>query len=336
MRPRKHNPEGLPPCVYLKHGAYWLVKRGVWTRLAEDRQSALVEYGRRTTGQQMTGSFPVFCDATHALYKHKWAANTVATYDQARKALNKIFANFHPEQIRRKNVKMMMDAQSQHPRLANRNLGFLRIVMRRALDLEMIEADPCAGITKLPTTARDRALTDAEYRAIRACAGERLQVIMDLCYLTGQRIGDVLAIRHEDLTDEGIRFRQQKTKARLTVAWSPGLRDAVARARSIASAGKVAGMPSGYLLRGEAAHKRHLPPRYTVVLAQWVAACEAAKVEDANLHDLRAKAASDAKRQGFDPQALLGHTDARTTRDYLRGMDNPVVQGPSFRQSSKN
>jgi integrase len=334
-RPRRLNPEGLPPCVYRKHGAYWLVKKGKWTRLGEDRQSALTAYGRLTNPIDVKGSFPAFCDATHDLYKHKWAPNTIATYDQARKALNRVFSDFHPEQIKRKHVKAMVDAQAKKPRLANRNLGFLRIVMNRALDLEMIEADPCVSIHKLPVKARDRALSDSEYIAIRACAGDRLQVIMDLCYFTGQRIGDILAVKHEDLTDEGIRFRQQKTKARLTVAWSPALRIAVERAKTLTSAGKVAAMPSGYLLRGEVAHKRHLPPRYTVVLAQWVAACALAKVENANLHDLRAKAASDAKRQGFDPQALLGHTDARTTRDYLRGMESPLVQGPGIRQSNR-
>jgi integrase len=35
-------------------------------------------------------------------------------------------------------------------------------------------------------------------------------------------------------------------------------------------------------------------------------------------HDIRAAAATEAQRQGQDPQALLGHQDAATTRRYLR------------------
>jgi hypothetical protein len=35
MRPRKSNLD-LPSCVYLKHSAYWLVKRGKWIRLTND------------------------------------------------------------------------------------------------------------------------------------------------------------------------------------------------------------------------------------------------------------------------------------------------------------
>ena len=43
-------------------------------------------------------------------------------------------------------------------------------------------------------------------------------------------------------------------------------------------------------------------------------------------HDIRAKAAADARAQGLDPSALLGHSDPRvTSRHYLRG---PAVVRP--------
>ena len=45
MRPRKTD-RHLPPCVYLRHGAYYLVRRGKWTRLAADLPDALKEYAR--------------------------------------------------------------------------------------------------------------------------------------------------------------------------------------------------------------------------------------------------------------------------------------------------
>ena len=45
MRPRKTD-RHLPPCVYLRHGAYYLVRRGKWTRLAADLPEALKEYAR--------------------------------------------------------------------------------------------------------------------------------------------------------------------------------------------------------------------------------------------------------------------------------------------------
>jgi hypothetical protein len=45
MRPRKTD-RHLPSCVYFRHGAYWLVKKGKWTRLSADLADALAEYAR--------------------------------------------------------------------------------------------------------------------------------------------------------------------------------------------------------------------------------------------------------------------------------------------------
>ena len=61
----------------------------------------------------------------------------------------------------------------------------------------------------------------------------------------------------------------------------------------------------------------------------------AAQVADARIHDIRAMAATDARAQGIDPQALLGHTDAATTRIYLRDRVVPVVAGPVMRRPKR-
>lgn len=36
------SPQVLPPCVYFKNGAYYLVKRGKWLRLSKDRDEAII------------------------------------------------------------------------------------------------------------------------------------------------------------------------------------------------------------------------------------------------------------------------------------------------------
>lgn len=333
MRRRLSNPEGLPPCVYRKHGAYWLVKGGKWTMLAKDRTEALAEYARRTSGNKAAGSFPAFCDASYEAMKGGWKPNTAATYDQARKALNKGFAEFHVEQIARRHVFAMMEALKDRPAQANRNRTFLSLVLARAVQLEIIESNPCRDVKPLSEPVRDRELSPAEFRAIYSQAGPQLQVIMDLLYLTDQRISDVLAIRLAHLTDAGIYFAPQKINKRgravrdLIVAWTPDLRAVADRAKALAKAGSVAAI-SDYLLRRDAPHQRHLPPRYNAILKAWRAACEAAGVEDANLHDIRARAATDVQAQAGNAKAILMHTSEATTRGYLRGLPAPVVNGP--------
>ena len=54
----------------------------------------------------------------------------------------------------------------------------------------------------------------------------------------------------------------------------------------------------------------------------WRAACERVGVEGVTLRDIRAKAATDASTKGYNDaqiETALVHTDAATTRDYLRG-----------------
>ena len=55
-----------------------------------------------------------------------------------------------------------------------------------------------------------------------------------------------------------------------------------------------------------------------------------AGLTDIHLHDFRAKAITDAKKQGHDPQALAGHTTETQTVRYLRNKEIPLVCGPSF------
>ncbi|KCV33991.1 site-specific recombinase, phage integrase domain protein [Bordetella bronchiseptica 00-P-2730] len=58
-------------------------------------------------------------------------------------------------------------------------------------------------------------------------------------------------------------------------------------------------------------------------------ACIQAEVPDVTLHDLRAMAGTDAESQGIDPSALLGHSDPRTTKIYLRDKRPKLVKGPT-------
>ena len=90
-----------------------------------------------------------------------------------------------------------------------------------------------------------------------------------------------------------------------------------------AAHGRVA---SAWLIKGTG----HRPMAYQPIWRDWRVACERAGVTGATIHDLRAASASEAKRQGIDAQALLGHTSARMTANYLRDHDLPIVHGPSI------
>lgn len=317
----KFNPAHPVPCVYLKHGAYWLVKKGKWTRLAAGLEDALAAYARLE--QAPKGGMADLVDRAFAHHAPGLSKSTKSQYKQAATILKRKLVQFAPEQVKGKHVAGIMDSMADSPNMANRVLTFARIVFTCAVRWQEIDSNPCIGTKRFPEKKRSRYITDAEWWAIHEQAGPRLRAIMRVEYLTGQRINDVLKIRRSQITDVGIEFKQQKTSARLVVKWSPELRLAVAEALELH--GGVSALTLFLGRDGKA-------PDYRSVLLQWHTACEAAGIKDALPNDQRAKAATDTKRQGGDATALLGHTSAAMTDRYLRDRETPEVTGPTLRQ----
>lgn len=311
----------LPPCVYLSHGGYYLVRKGVWEPLGRDKAHALAEYARKVADAPQ-GSMGELIERVLAHIAPKKSATTNKQYRQLGDKLKKILAEFSPEQVQGKHIAAIKVKYASTPFYANRLVSVLRMVFSYAVEWQLVGANPAIGVARHSEARRERYITDAEYRAIYDQAGERLRTIMDLCYLTGQRISDVLRIRRADLTDSGITFRQQKTGAKLTVRWTMDLRATVERAKGLS--GNVTALTLLHNRRGRA-------PDYSTVKIQWDKARKAAGVPDARIHDLRAKSLTDTRKQGNDAQTLAGHTDGRMTERYIRLRETPEADGPSFR-----
>lgn len=323
-RPRKNNTH-LPPCVYPRHGAFWHVKGGKWTRLGATLEDALAEYARMY--ETPKGGMPTLIDDALDHIRPNIAKATAAQYDVAAKKLKRMLRQFAPEQVKPKHVAAIKIALAKTPNMANRCLSLLRQVFAWALEQQLVDVNPVVGIKRHHERKRDRLVTLAEYDAIYAHAGPRLQVIMDLLIRTGQRISDVLAIRRADLLEDGIRFQQQKTGAKLVVPWTPELRVVVERAKMLH--GNIRALTLLHNRRGKT-------PDYRTVQLQWEKACRTAGVADARLHDLRAMSLTAAKKQGLNPTALAGHSSPAQTARYLRDREEPLANGPSFGQSNRH
>ncbi len=280
MRPRKKN-RHLPSCIYPSHGAYYLVKNNKWERLGTDLAEVLEIYGRRM--QSKKGSMPDLID--RAMAQVKVSKSSEKQYKAIAEKLKEIFKDAVPQQIDGASVAKVKAHYSGTPFYANRLLSVLRIVFNYAVEWQIVRKNPCIGITRHQEQKRTRYLNDQEFKAIREKSGERLKIIIDLCYLTGQRISDVLKIRRSDLVESGIAFRQQKTGATLIVGWSSDLRAVVERAKAMNTAVTLL------------ANRKGKAPDYSTVKIQWDKARTEAGVPDARIHDLRAKALTDACRR---------------------------------------
>lgn len=322
-RPRKKD-RHLPDCVYHRHGAFYYVKGGRWKRIGTTLSEALGEYSRILSAP--SGGMARLINQVLDHVEPTLAKSTARQYRVAGRKLAAMMAEFEPDQVRSKHVAEIKVSLRDTPNMANRCLSVLRVVFQHAVEWQLVDSNPCIGIRRHTEAKRGRYLTDDELAAIRGKAGPRLQAIIDLLYLTGQRVSDVLRIRQGDLQPDGIRFQQGKTGAKLTVRWTPDLRAAVERAKALS--GPVRALTLFRNARGKT-------PDYRTVRDQWEAACRLAGVEDAHIHDVRAKSLTDAKRQGKNPTALAGHKSPAMTERYLRGLEEPLVDGPSFGQAKK-
>jgi integrase len=316
------------PCVFWKHGAYWLVKKGKWVSLGPVLETALAEYARRVQAAK-EGKLPALIDTTldHHITAEKLAPSTVEQYRDAAIVLKRKLRQFDsPRQILPRHVaKIKLDGAAT-PNMTNRVITVLRVLFSMYwLEQELCDINPCVGIKPHKENARKRLITNEEWWAIHAAATPRMKAIMKVAFLTGQRIGDVIKIRRSQFTEEGVSFVQTKTGAKLTVQWQPDLRQAVADALALQGPVK-----SVYLFLGRS-QKRLAPPGYGAILAEWHRACDAAGIEDARPNDQRAQSLTAAEEDGKNPTALAGHTSESMTRRYLRGRKSATVEGPNLR-----
>jgi integrase len=63
---------------------------------------------------------------------------------------------------------------------------------------------------------------------------------------------------------------------------------------------------------------RGLPYTYDGFSTLWQRARKESGIQDARIHDVRAKAITDAEELGMDAQTLAGHASRTTTEGYIR------------------
>lgn len=329
MRPRGRD-KHLPECVYPKHGAYWLVKRGKWTRLGSTLNEALAEYARLI--EPAIGGCDELFDRTVDRYREKVKAgkiapNTLAQYEVAARQLKKNFSEFSPAQVKPHHIAALMDLDREKPNMANRKLSFARQAFSYGLTWGMCEINPTYGVQRHEESRRTRLITQEEINKVKAVAAPHIAVMMDLALCCGQRIMDVVGIRLADISEAGIAFRQQKTAKTLLVKMNPDIRDALERARRLHT--NVRGLTLFHQRGGK-------PYKYKGVYDAFKRACKKAGVEDYLPNDHRAKSLTEAKKQGKNPTKLAGHSHEAMTVRYLRDREPEAVDGPSIRQSLDN
>ena len=211
-------------------------------------------------------------------------------------------------------------------------------------------SNPVPSIARMATPARDRYPTDSEVRRIkfhamvgrpdrwghrnRTRSGPMLAALIDLAYLTGQRVGDLLELRWNKraaldadgnveapyIAAEGIFFKPSKTAAstgaKVLITWTPRLKAVIERIKAIEHPGVVSLDAARFVMTNQKGRRL----LYSTFATAWWRACDRAGIKGLTFHDLKAKALTDTdEAKGMKAaQTKGGHSTEKQTRDYVR------------------
>ncbi len=313
MGRKRQSSHDHPPHFHLKGKTFYYVTSTSprqWINLGKDKQKALIKWAEIEGAPDSSDGF---ARALDEMMSSKWheglsEASKVA-YKKAHEPLKAFFKGFDLCDIKPHHIAMWLD-NHKSPVMANIGRALVSNVMQAAVRRGEIDRNPCKDMAGLIVNSRTRYMTDDEFRSIRAKANDLVQSLMDICYLTGLRISDLLKLKVTDIEGDSLYVIQQKTKSKQKYVMTPELSAAINTARSLHRS--VKNLSLIFCTRDGK------PYSYSTINRMWWDAKNAAGVKDARFHDIRAKAATDAKQQGLNYQALLGHATIAMSEKYIR------------------
>lgn len=322
MGRRRTRDRHLPARVYLHHGAYWFRPReGGAINLGDDLGVALAKYAGlidtqwrgRTTGDVIDRYRTEVLPLKRSLYTREYEAVSLGR-------LKTVFGHMLPDAITAQHCYQYIDGRRRKKDgkpatvAARHEIALLGHVLAKAIRWGVATRNAARGLDFGPRAEKRRQVTMAEVMALRELASERMRVAIDLAVWTGQRRGDLLALRRDQLTDDGIVFRQGKTGAQVLIEWSDDLRAIVDRAKRLSPQ-----IPAEYLVR-KPSGQPYTPDGFSAIWQRLMAKHVKAGGARFSFHDLRSVSA-DGAATPEEARDRLGHTDVATTkRFYLRGM----------------
>ncbi|KDA01064.1 site-specific integrase [Hyphomonas oceanitis] len=202
---------------------------------------------------------------------------------------------------------------------ARRTIAMLKSVFAYALDLELLEKNPCHGVRIPPGVQRERYLTQAEAQRLgevlssfeaRGEAASAIRIIR-LLSLTGARRGEIMELKWSEIDFERGFLRLDATKSGKSIR-------------------PISGAAQKLLSEAPRAHETWVFPDakgtgpYQGLPKIWREVREAAGLEDFRMHDLRHSFASFGAANGLSLPiigALLGHKNTSTTQRYAHLTD---------------
>lgn len=315
----------LPPRMYLYRGKrkttyYTITAANERINLGHDLADAKRKLLELEEGRPVAGTIADLIRRYMKEISPKKAPRTHKDEIDSAKRLTDVFGKMKPADLRPVHVAQYLDLRGQKaPVRANREKALLSHIFSTAMRWGIVDSNPCRGVARNTERPRDRFVTDAELSAFCELAesisdtGKMLARSARLAYLTGQRRGDLLKLRLDQLTDDGIMIKQGKTGAKVLIEWTPALRDCVAALRALPRP------VSGMFLICNRSGQTYTDSGFKALWGRVMTAWADQGNERFHFHDLRAKAITKMVEDGRQARDLSGHkTDEMVAKVYDR------------------
>lgn len=332
----------LPVSVFPKGRSYYLVtaagKKRIWTKLSRIADGLPALYSALAAAKQEAAGLSNMAAVIGAWELEVMPAHSAKTQvdDKARgRVIAEAFVEFPTvADLETPDCSTFLAQFKAKPRTFNAYRSQLREYMRFAEEkgLRPAGSNPIQSIRTMRTPPRGRYITDSELRRIKVAAmraadrhghdldtrsGPMLCCLIDMAYLTGQAIGDLLALEWSQLGRDGIRFARAKVEAttgsKVLIEWTPKLRDVERRLKELRRDRRAFGSAVFVTQKGQ-------PYTYWGASSAWQRARRRAGIKDCTFHDLKAKALTDKEaREGMRAAQAMGqHATEGQTVTYVR------------------
>jgi integrase len=191
-----------------------------------------------------------------------------------------------------------------NPRKADQMLFSLSRVFTFGVDEELIDRNPCAGISRLYTGSRKESVWTPELITLfRAQAKAPLLLAFEMAIHTGQRQGDLLSLTWKQYDGTHLSFEQGKTKKRVRVKVHHTLKK------------MLDALPQDTMRILN--NSRGRPWTKDGFKTSWGKECDRLKIEGVTFHDLRGTFITDRRREGSTTEqiaSITGHSIAEVGR----------------------
>ena len=247
----------------------------------------------------------------------RMSESTAATYRaQAERVIRPAIGDMAPADVRRSHIE---SAVAPLPPISRNRVLALTSRLFNLFEYWEIRAqnsNPTKGIDRARETPRDRVLSDAEFAALEAVLAKRreqnpwsVNAIL-FAAVTGLRIGEVLAIRWEDVSVSHRMLHLPRSKT--------GARDQALSATAFAVLESVPRVNASPYVFSNVGTK---PLAYETVRLYFNDCLEEAGLSGIHLHDLRRTVMTNAAIEGVGAHVLrdmLGHKSSRQADRYIR------------------